>query len=46
MPGRIPYADVEQSLNRENWQAALSAQGIDGTYTGKTWWEPTLDDNG
>ena len=45
VPGRIPYPDVEQSLNAENWQAALQAQGIDGTYTGKTWWEPTLNDN-
>ena len=38
VPGRIPYPDSEQSLNRANWEAALAAQGIDGTYTGKVWW--------
>jgi hypothetical protein len=38
VPGRIPYPDSEQSLNRENWNAAKAAQGNDGTYTGKVWW--------
>jgi hypothetical protein len=40
VPGRIPYPDSEQSLNRDNWTAAKSAQGNDGTYTGKVWWMP------
>ena len=40
VPGRIPYPDREQSLNRDMWQAALTAQGIDGTYTGRVWWDP------
>jgi hypothetical protein len=40
IPGRIPYPDSEQSLNRENWTAAKTAQGNDGGYTGKMWWMP------
>ncbi|NIQ56779.1 MAG: hypothetical protein GWN71_26435, partial [Gammaproteobacteria bacterium] len=39
------YPLTEQALNHTNWSAALDAQGIDGTYTGSVWWEPTLDDN-
>jgi len=38
VPGRIPYPDSEQSLNRSNWEAAKTAQGNDGTYSGKVWW--------
>lgn len=40
VPGRIPYPPLEQSLNRDAWQAALDAQDIDGTYTGGVWWDP------
>lgn len=43
VPGRVPYPDVEQSLNRANWEAATSAQGNDGTYTGKVWWDPAVN---
>jgi len=44
IPGRIPYADIEQSLNSANLAAAISAQssmGVDGTYAGRVWWDPT-----
>lgn len=44
IPGRIPYADIEQSLNAANLAAAISAQssmGVDGTYDGRVWWDPT-----
>jgi hypothetical protein len=40
VPGRIPYPSSEQSLNSTNLAAARSAQGNDGTYTGKVWWMP------
>lgn len=40
VPGRIPYPPLEQSLNRASWQAALAAQGNDGTYVGTVWWDP------
>lgn len=39
--GRVPYPDVEQSLNAGSLAAANSAQGIDGTYTGLVWWDTT-----
>lgn len=44
VPGRIPYPDIEQSLNRDNLSAAISAQsalGVDGTYAGRVWWDTT-----
>ncbi|MFP4623151.1 MAG: SusD/RagB family nutrient-binding outer membrane lipoprotein [Gemmatimonadota bacterium] len=43
VPGRIPYPDVEQSLNSTNLASAISAQsslGVDGTYAGRVWWDP------
>lgn len=40
VPGRIPYPSQEQSLNLENLTAAMSRQGVDGTYTGTVWWDP------
>jgi hypothetical protein len=42
VPGRIPYPDSEQSLNRANWEAAVAAQASlnDGVYTGRVWWMP------
>ncbi|MGH7576037.1 MAG: SusD/RagB family nutrient-binding outer membrane lipoprotein [Longimicrobiales bacterium] len=42
VPGRIPYPDDEQSLNKANRDAAIaaqSAQGVDGTYKGHVWWD-------
>lgn len=39
VPGRIPYPDVEQSLNPGNWSAATANQGNDGSYTGTVWWD-------
>ena len=44
VPGRVPYPDAEQSLNRENWQAAIDAQDNDGNYTGTVWWDTTPQD--
>ncbi len=42
VPGRVPYPDVEQSLNRDKWEAARAAQpDNDGTYTGTIWWDTT-----
>lgn len=44
VPGRIPYPDIEQSLNSDNLAAAITAQsamGVDGTYNGRVWWDAT-----
>lgn len=44
IPGRIPYATIEQSLNAANLSTAISSQsglGVDGTYAGRVWWDPT-----
>jgi len=44
IPGRIPYATIEQSLNAASLDAAITAQagmGVDGTYAGRVWWDPT-----
>jgi hypothetical protein len=40
VPGRIPYPDVEQSLNSANLSAAVQRQPTDGTYKGSVWWDP------
>ena len=43
VPGRVPYPDVEQSLNADELAAARQAQGIAGTdgYQGRMWWDTT-----
>jgi hypothetical protein len=38
VPTRLPYPDIEQSLNAENLAAAKSAQG-DTDITGHVWWD-------
>jgi hypothetical protein len=41
VPRRIPYPDIEQSLNAQNRAAAITAQsalGVDGSYRGRVWW--------
>jgi len=38
IPGRVPYPDIENSLNKENLAAAKTAQGATDV-TGKVWWD-------
>jgi hypothetical protein len=38
VPTRLPYPDIEQSLNADNLAAAKSAQG-DTDITGHVWWD-------
>lgn len=38
IPGRVPYPDIENSLNKANLAAAKTAQGATDV-TGKVWWD-------
>jgi hypothetical protein len=38
IPGRVPYPDIENSLNAANLAAAKTAQGATDV-TGKVWWD-------
>lgn len=38
IPGRVPYPDIENSLNQANLAAAKAAQGATDV-TGKVWWD-------
>jgi hypothetical protein len=39
VPRRVPYPVIEQSLNRPNYQEAVSRQGADNMLT-RVWWDP------
>jgi len=39
IPVRLPYADLEQSLNHDNWQAAVTAQGLTDGFSTPVWWD-------
>lgn len=41
IPGRIPYPDIEQSLNAANLAEAVARQSNDGLYGGTLWWDTT-----
>ena len=38
IPVRVPYASVEQSLNRANYEAAVAANGGDD-FNDRVWWD-------
>ncbi len=39
IPVRIPYPDLEQSLNADNWTAARTAQGLSTGFSTPVWWD-------